>query len=175
MDLRLIMAHTAGFLSAAILIASFQCKNSHKLIVMQLVANALYVLSLLLLGAFSGCIGLIISCARNLIIASKRPWARWKGWPWLLVCLNVIGTAFTWVGPLSLLPLIGVSSLTLANWTRNGRVIRIANFAVSSPVWIVYDIFTGSWFGIAAELFCMSSVVVSVIRYGWKALDIVEE
>ena len=89
--------------------------------------------------------------------------------------MNAIGTAFTWVGPLSLLPLIGVSSLTLANWTRNGRVIRIANFAVSSPVWIVYDIFTGSWSGIAAELFCMSSVVVSVIRYGWKALDIVEE
>ena len=169
-----IAAQAVGCAATAIMIGSFQCKNSRRLVFLQFCANFIYLIHFLMLGAYSGCISLFLSCVRNYVIARDHPLFKKKWMPWLLITLNVAGTAYMWDGMLCLLPLLGVSALTLANWTRNGKTIRIANFAISSPVWIIYDLYTGSYPGIVNELFCMSSVVISILRHGWKALDTVE-
>lgn len=46
---------------------------------------------------------------------------------------------------------------------------------INSPLWIVYDGMVGSWAGILDEIASEVSMIVSIIRYGWKNLDRVEE
>ena len=163
-----------GFVAAGLEIGSFQCKSSRKLIFVQLCANIAFLIHMLMLGAYSGCINLLISCIRNYVLSSKGDWARWKGWLWILVGANLLGTILTWENLFSILPCIAVVSVTISCWTRNGKKIRIASFCCSSPSWLIYDIYTGSYSGIVAEIFVLCSVGISMIRYGWKALDVAE-
>jgi len=166
-----IITQIVGLIAAVLLIGSFQCKSSRKLIVVQLCANTTYLVHYMMLGAYSGCVSLFLSCIRYLIFSCRRPWAYWKGWPWLLVVANLIGTLLTWQSIFSILPCIGVVSLTIAGWTRNGKKIRLANLCFSSPAWLIYSYHSGSYFGIFSELFCISSVIISILRYGWDVLD----
>ena len=163
-----------GFVAAGLEIGSFQCKSSRKLIFVQLCANIAFLIHMLMLGGYSGCINLLISCLRNFVLSSNGAWARWKGWLWMLVGANLLGTALTWDGLASILPCIGVMAVTVSCWTRNGKKIRIASSCISSPSWLIYDIYTGSYYGIITEVFVLCSVGISVFRYGWKALDVAE-
>lgn len=163
-----------GFVATGLEIGSFQCKSSRKLIYVQLGGNIAFLIHMLMLGGYSGCISLLISCIRNFIFASSRSWAYWKGWPWVLVAANIMGAVLTWESVFSILPCIGVVAVTLSCWTRNGKKIRIASACISSPSWLLYDIYTGSYSGIVTELFILCSVGISFIRYGWKALDVAE-
>ncbi len=61
-----VIAQIIGFLGAAILILSYQCKDSKRLFAMQMSANAVYIIHFFMLGAFSGCVNLLISFFRNL-------------------------------------------------------------------------------------------------------------
>ena len=169
-----IITHTIGFVATALQIGSFQCKSSRKLILMQLFGNTAFLIHMFMLGAYSGCVNLAISVIRFGILSCRRPWAYWKGWPWLLVTANILGTALSWENIFSIFPCIAVVSLTIASWSRNGKKIRIANLCAVSPSWLIYEFYAGSYSGIVTELFCIGSVVVSVLRYGWKALDTTE-
>ena len=168
------MTQAIGFVAAGLEIGSFQCKSSRKLIYVQLCGNLAFLIHMLMLGAYSGCISLLVSCVRNCIFGSSRPWAYWTGWPWSLVAANVAGAIVIWESWFSLLPCIAVVALTISCWTRNGKKIRIATSCVSSPAWLIYDIYTGSYSGILTEIFLLCSVGISVFRYGWKALDVAE-
>ena len=163
-----------GFLAAGLEIFSFQFKSSRRLIFVQLCGNLAFLIHMLMLGGYSGSISLLVSCIRNLIFSSSRPWAYWKGWPWILVAANIAGAVLTWENGFSLLPCIAVVAVTLSCWTRNGRKIRLTAACCSSPSWLIYDIYTGSFSGIVTEIFVLSSVLISVLRYGWKALDVSE-
>ena len=90
---------------------------------------------------------------------------------WLLSVGNMIGTILTWQNIFSILPCIAVISLNIAAWSRNGKIIRLTNAFAVSPPWLIYNIYTGSYSGIVTELICLGSVFISVLRYGWKALD----
>jgi hypothetical protein len=163
-----------GFVATGLEIGSYQCKKSRNLIYVQLCANIAFLIHLLMLGAYSGCASLVVSCIRNFIFSSNRAWAYWKGWPWVLVAANIIGAILTWESVFSILPCIGVVAITLSCWTRNGKKIRIATICFSSPSWLIYAIYTGSYSAIVTELFILCSVGLSIVRYGWKALDVAE-
>lgn len=169
-----ILTHAIGFVATALQIGSFQCKSSKKLIIMQLCGNTAFLIHMFMLGAYSGCVNLAISVIRYSIFACRKPWAYWKGWPWLLVSANILGTVLTWENIFSVLPCIAVVSLTVAGWSRNGKKIRLASLFAVSPAWLIYEIYAGSYSGILTELISMGSVVISVMRYGWKALDTTE-
>ena len=102
-----------GFVATGLEIGSYQCKSSRKLIFVQMCGNIAFLTHMLMLGAYSGCINLLISCIRNFILSSKGEWARWKGWLWVLVGANLLGTFLTWESPFSLLPCIAVIAITV--------------------------------------------------------------
>lgn len=163
-----------GFLALALEWGSYQCKSSRRLFLVQLLSNSTYLAHFVLLGGYSACVSLFVGCVRNLVLAGKGSWARWRGWPWLLVAANAAATALTWESLFSILPFLGVTSLTLAGWTRNGKKVRLATLLVSTPSWLIYDIYSGSLSGIVCEALLLCSVVISVLRFGWKALDVSE-
>ena len=64
---------------------------------------------------------------------------------------------------------------TIAGYTHNPRKLRVAGMFINSPLWIVYDVATGSLAGVMDELVTEISMIVSILRFGWKALDRAEE
>ena len=67
---------------------------------------------------------------------------------------------------LSTLVYIPIEIMTVLMWKGNGKHIRYAQFFVSSPSWIIHNIFNFSLGGILCEVFMMASVVISFIRFG---------
>lgn len=168
------IAQGIGFAALALSLASYQCKSSRRLFRVQLLGNFLYLTHFLLLGAYSASVSLLISCIRNLILVGKGPLSAWKGWLWIIVAANVGATVLVWENWFSILPCIGVVTFTLGCWTRNGKKLRIANLFFSTPAWLIYDLYTRSYSAIINECLTIASTVISVCRFGWKALDTVE-
>ena len=93
-----------------------------------------------------------------------------------LICLlQLLTLALTWSGWVSVLPVAANIAATIGGYTHNARSIRLAGMCVNSPLWIVYDIAVGSWAGILDEVISELSMIISIVRYGWKALDGVRE
>ena len=113
-----------------------------------------------MLGALSGSMSIFLGLTRNFILYSHtRRWAQWKGWLPLIIAGYVFGTYLTWKDWFSILPCVGMTVMTVACWSRNGKNIRIANFAVNSPAWLLYDIHTFSISGVVTETFCLASII----------------
>ena len=77
----------------------------------------------------------------------------------------------TWDGAVSILPGLGAISGTLACWTNNAKIIRITNLTINSPCCLIYDVIFRSWGGVINESITIISIIVSIMRFGLKALD----
>lgn len=75
----------------------------------------------------------------------------------------------------TLLPVAANIAATIAGYTRNGRTIRVVGMLVNSPMWMVYNLICGSMAGVLDEAVTEVSMLVSIMRFGWKNLDKVEE
>ena len=89
--------------------------------------------------------------------------------------MQLLALAFTWSGWISILPVAANIAATIGGYTYNGQKIRIAGMFINSPLWIIYDILVGSWAGILDEIVTEFSMIVSILRYGWKNLDYVDQ
>ena len=96
---------------------------------------------------------------------------RWKGWIAVFSALTLTIALLTWNGWISFLPVIGTIAGTIGYWTNNAKKIRLANLVANSPCMLAYDALVGSWGGVLNESVIMISIVISILRFGWKALD----
>ena len=76
--------------------------------------------------------------------------------------------------PLYCMIIIVCAALIGFQWY-NPRKIRLAGMLINSPLWIVYSLAVGSWAGVLDEVVTEASMIISILRYGWKNLDRVEE
>ena len=162
-----------GFVSTALFLLSFQFKQNKQLFALQLGSFAFYVLHYFLIGAIAGCVAMAINTARCVVMYffNDKKWAAWKGWLWIFLALYLANAVYTWEGFISLLPLCGSVACMFAYWSRNLRKIRVINLILGSPTWLVYDIVLGSISASIMESLTILSILISIIRYGWKALD----
>lgn len=100
----------------------------------------------------------------------KYAWVRWKGWIAILSAVCIVILAFTWKGAISLLPFAALIASNVGYWTNNAQKIRLSNLACASPCWLIYDILVGSWGGVLNESITLGSILLSIYRYGWKAM-----
>ena len=137
---------------------------------MQFASYLCYTVHLLLLGAVTGGVSYLINTFRSLCLGSSWKFARSR-WMCAVICLaQVIAMTLTWSGWISLLPVAANIAATLAGYTRDGQKIRLAGMFINSPLWILYDILVGSWAGVLDEAVTEGSILLSIFRYGWKAL-----
>ena len=154
---------------------SFQCKCNKDLFRVQFLSYLCYTTHLLLLGAITGGISYILNTFRSFCLGSKIEFARSKKMCMIICTLQIATLIITWSGWISLLPVAANIASTIGGYTYNARKIRIAGMFVNSPLWIIYDIIVGSWAGILDEVFSEGSMIISIVRYGWKNLDKVNE
>ena len=112
---------------------------------------------------------------RSFCLGSKWKPARGEGMCAVLCLMQLCVLAFTWSGWTSVLPVAANIASTIAGYTDNPRKIRAAAMFVNSPLWMLYNVLSGSLAGILDEIVTEISLIVSIVRFGWKALDRVEE
>ena len=158
-----------GFVGVAFFIASYQIKSNKALFMCQMIGCIIFCVQFFILGAYTGAIGLIINIVRNLLLVKRKDW-KWvdrKSTMLVILALLTAMTIYTWDGAISLLPFIAVSVTTIGYWSNNAQKIRLSQF-IGSPCTLLYDVLIRSWGGVMTESITLVSIIISVIRFGWK-------
>ena len=168
-----IIANGFGVLSTLCFIISFQIKSNKGLFITQCIANIFYGVQFYLLGATGGLFNMAMQIFRNLLLCKVEDWKwlKWMGWAPILCIPSLIYMIVCWSGPLDILPFIAMTVGTIAYWTNSAKWLRLSEIIAVSPSWLAYDLITAAYGGVLTELIILGSVVVSIIRFGWKGLD----
>ena len=171
--MKFIVANGFGVLSTLCFIISFQVKSNKGLFIIQSIANVFYGIQFYLLGATGGLFNMGMQILRNMLLCKKEEWTwlQWKGWAPLFCVPSLIYMIVTWTSWLDILPFIAMVVGTFCYWTNNAKILRLSELICVSPAWMLYDILEGAYGGLLTELVILGSVVVSIIRFGWKGLD----
>lgn len=167
-----VLIQAIGFAGVFFFIISYQIKSNKMLFLMQLLGTAMFCCQFFLLGAYSGAVNLIGIIIRNALLMKYREWkwVRYKRTEIIFLAIFTAAFLWTWQGPISLLPFAAVVATTIAYWTDNAQKIRLGNLVCGSPCWLAYDAIIGSWGGVLNEAITLSSILVSIWRYGWKSM-----
>lgn len=164
-----------GLMGTVLFFLSYQCKSNRALFRVQLASYIFYTTHFLLLGAVTGGISYMLNTVRSFCLSGRQEFLKGK-WMCVILCtLQMLTLVVTWDGFLSVLPIAANIAATIGGYTHNPRKIRIAGMFINSPLWIVYNVAVGSWAGVLDELVTEASMVISILRYGWKNLDRVEQ
>lgn len=161
-----------GFIALALFIFSYQIKSNLALFLFQSMGNILFAVQFCLLGGFGGAISCLINSTRNVfvIIGKKHPIFKHKAWAILICVLSLLCCISTWKNAFSILPFIAVLSSTIGYWTDNALKIRMVNLLCASPCWLIYDASIHSLGGVLNELLTISSVLISIYRFGFRSM-----
>ena len=170
--MKTIVLQGIGFIAVLFFILSYQVKSNKGLFIMQSLGSTLFCVQFALMGQFSGSLSLLLTIVRNMMLTHYRDWAwvRWKGWVVVFSALCVVIMAVTWRGPISILPFLAILCGTICYFSDNAQRIRFGNLVCSTPCWLIYDFLIRSWGGVLTETITLSSIIISIIRYGWKSL-----
>ncbi len=165
------MIQLIGIFGAACGISSFQCKSNRNFFLLQGMSGVFFATQFLLTGAWAGLLYNALNIIRAVVCECFNKTPRLRN----LILLEslMVGAAlcsmlvFHEVWWLVAFVVIAQSTGTFMMWTRDGRKVRLGQFWVVSPGWLLYDLLipVPSIGGILTEVFNMGSVIVSFIRF----------
>ena len=160
-----------GYVGLLFFLVSYQIRSNRVLFLFQLLGCIIFSVQMALMGAFSGSLSLLVNILRNVLLLKVDSWKWVKNKLTLAAVIALLGliTLYTWAGPMSLLPFASVAISSIGYWTNNAQKIRLSQL-FASPCTLVYDILIGSWGGAATEAMAILSIVISIIRFGWRNL-----
>ena len=166
------IAQGIGFVAVAFFILSYQMKSNRLLFLFQLIGCSIFVVQFGILGAYTGALSLLINILRNVLLlkANVWTWVRSKKTMIGILVLLAAFTIWTWDGWISLLPFASVGVTTVGYWTDNAQKIRLSQF-MGSPCTLLYDVLIHSWGGVLSESITLVSIIISILRFGWKNLN----
>lgn len=153
-----------GALGVAANVIIYQQESGKKLLFCKLISDILWMAHYMCLSAFSGAAIAAIGIIREgVFLNQSKKWAQSKGWLLLFLALSIISAAFTWKSVFSILPAFGSVLSVFSFWKNKPALTRSLAFPISASM-LTYDIFCGSYLGIANEIFTLGSAVVGVLR-----------
>lgn len=173
MDWHGIFVQGVGFVGLFFFLLSYQLRTNKKFFAAQTLGCMSFAAQFVLLGGYSGCLGLSINIVRNIMLQwyNQSAIIRWKGWIVVFSVAVICASALTWNGWLSILPVLATIVGTTAFWSNNARYIRLADLFFMCPCYLFYDFFVHSYGGMINESITMLSILFSIYRFGWAALD----
>lgn len=164
-DSSFLLIQALGLFPSVVCFTSLQSGSRKKILRLQMGCALLWACHYGLLGAYTAvltnCLGLFraVLCYHN-----DKPWAKSRGWVFLLLGLYAGCALVTWDGPYCLLPCLSMACTTLALWTHNMARTRLL-FLVNSPPLLAYDLITHSYGCAVVEVCALVSFAVAVYRF----------
>lgn len=152
-----------GIVAMLFNIFSYQCKKTRNLYIMQGTSGLLFAVNFYMLGMHTGAILNVINLFRGIIMSGGKKGRKWY-FISILMIAYVLSVAFTYDGWLSAIALVAQIASTVAMWTDSGKIIRICQFFIVSPIWFTYDWMAKSVGGVVCEAFSIASIIVYTIR-----------
>ena len=161
-----ILAQILALFAILFWVISILLKNKKNILLMQVIANGIYGIEYLLLGAFSAASMNFLSFLRLLVyyfyalLNIKMP-------KWILfvfIALVLLFGIITYDGLISLLPIIITVLYTYAFWQNNLNVARII-YIVAAIIWIYYNYEVGAYVGIIGNALEIITGLISLIKY----------
>lgn len=171
-----IIAQILGIFGMLGAIISYQCKKNKNYFIWQGLSGAFFSAQFILIGAWAGLIFNAFNIVRAIAYQSKKAKSVFYVISLeLLVLMAALLSIFVFKEAwwLVLFTLIAQATGTFAMRTRDGKKIRISQMAVVSPFWLLYDLLipVPSIGGILCEIFNMTSVIISFIRFKKTGFD----
>ena len=161
-----VLAQVLALFAILFWVISILLKNKKNILLMQVIANGIYGIEYLLLGAFSAASMNFLSFLRLLVyyfyalLNIKMP-------KWILfvfITLVLLFGIITYDGLISLLPIIITVLYTYAFWQNNLNVARII-YIVAAIIWIYYNYEVGAYVGIIGNILEIITGLISLIKY----------
>lgn len=173
MEVKEIIGQIFGIFGLLMFVASFQCKNSKKLVMVQGIGGMMFFINFLLIGAYGGALFNLTVLVRGLLFAKKDN-KIWK--PLIVEVLFTIAYVYSLTLikddvlqiVLTTLPYISLLIMSVFMWKENGKFIRLFQVGALSPAWLIHNIFNFTLGGILAEVFNIVSAIVSLVRFRKK-------
>ncbi len=162
------IAQIVGILALIVMVCSYQMKQRKNLLILQIVANVLFIINYFLLGAMSGVVMNLINVARSYVFANDdKAWAKSRWWLWLFVAAAVIGGILSWEGPLSLFMIAATVILNFALYCKNGALMR--KLLLMPPLlYISYNVINKAFGAAGSDIFCFVSDAIAIWRFDRK-------
>lgn len=162
-----ILSQIIGGIGLLFLVYSLQKNNRKKLLKYQVMSSLMFSLQYFLLGAYSGGFMHFMCMIRNHLFGKYR-----KGsvpFKLLLIILLVIIllSSISYVGFISLLPMLAVVMYSIALWCGNLTYIRIVE-VIGCTLFVIYSFYVVSISGVIASLVEISSALVAIFRFDLK-------
>ena len=147
-------------------ILSFQAKSSKKLLILASIANIFWAIHYVFLTAYVGILLNLMAMVRNLIYneISKSESNKKTQVALFFVGVTITVSLLGYQDWRSILPMIGSVVDSLAFAIKDSNKIRKITL-ISSPLWMTYNLLSGSIVGTCTELFYITSKIVGIIRY----------
>ncbi|MBR3803671.1 MAG: YgjV family protein [Clostridia bacterium] len=164
-----IIGQIVGFVAMAIIVFSYQQKSHKNILVFQMVSGLLFTLHFFLIGAYTGCVSNLIGAFRSMIYANrdKNKFTGFKLWPVIFSIIFTVSGIMTWDNVFSVFPIVAMVASSVVLWIDSPKINRAFSMPTSA-CWLIYNIPTRSFAGIATEIFVLSSIVVGMIRLDRK-------
>jgi hypothetical protein len=161
-----------GMFGLLFILLSFQVNKRDLILSFFIIAQVLFAVHYGLLEAWTAVVVNIIAAARTSVYRQKesKPWADNVLWVHFFAFLFVLSGIVFWEGVQTLLPVFACIVSCYALWLHNPRHIRFL-MIITSPPWMVYSYLVGSFAGILAHVFIMTSLIIGIARFdlSWSA------
>ena len=171
MDFQYILSQIFTILMFAVLIASYQLKRRRDILIASIVATLLNGLAYIFLHAWTGLAMCGVSLFRSLYSLwddkyhgqSKAITARDVVVLVIIFIATIAVTIPTYNGFLSLMSVFAVLAYTFSIWQKNTLVYKAMGIPVA-VLWIIYNGFVGSFFGVVLEVFLCAASVYGFVK-----------
>lgn len=164
MDPIFIIGQCLGAVAIALGFLSYQMKTQGQLILMQACTTAVFAIHYLMLGAITGMAMNIVSFIRCVVYYFRnRSGSTERITPIIFTVIMAIMGIVTWNAWYSVFIFLGLVINTMCMAFSDPQKVRASIF-VTSPLVIVYDVFTLSIGGIIYESVAITSSVIGFIR-----------
>jgi hypothetical protein len=152
-----------AIIAVVLFLLSFHAKSRKYILLLQVCSIAIWTTHYFLLSAWTGTALMVLNCIATavFIFKDKNKVLRSPFILYLVLLLFLMVAILSWTKWYSILPLLAISSITIAKWQDNPQLIRVFSFP-ASVLWIVYDIFVGAYGSIIAEALIIISIIISL-------------
>lgn len=174
-----IVGQIVGVFAMACNILSYQQKKQSNLVACQLLGATLFAINYFLLGAVIGGILNVLAIIRAIIfLFEKKLKATHPAWligfifcyvTFYVLSFTVFKTKPTPINfIMELLPVVGMTALSIGFMLNDSKKVRQLGL-ISSPAWLIYNIFHFSIGAIICEVISLLSIFIGMLRHDRKS------